>query len=120
MATNFALHVSCFSILINLILAIAAILIGASSSNCAFAVDCGLDVVSSMILLWRFYDENKSCAKVIERRERIACIGLGIMFIISGAVVITKSIVDLTFQAFSSSSVSFICIAIYLNINCHR
>jgi len=113
MECNFPLHISIASIAINLILAIVSLLTGSSSSNCAFAVDCALDVFSSCILLWRFYgdsgrhDENILLTEPsFSRKELVACLGLGIMFIISGFIVMTKSIIDLMFATFSSSSVS--------------
>ena len=131
---NFALHISVASIAIDFVLAVASLLTGTSSSNCAFAVDCFLDVFSNAILVWRFYGEsgirqgysygcanartrltashNKSYQSLtllesdknnndadnessIYRKELIACIGLGIMFIVSGIIVIAKSGLDL-------------------------
>ncbi len=113
MDCNLALHISVASIAINLILAIVSLLTGSSSSNCAFAVDCALDVFSSCILLWRFYgDSNSSNDNILlsesslNRKELMACLGLGVMFIVSGLIVMSKSIIDLIFATFSSSSVS--------------
>lgn len=135
MGYNFALHISVASIAIDFVLAVASLLTGTSSSNCAFAVDCALDVFSNAILVWRFYgdsckrhhrgyghcrpspttrltasrpnsyqtlsfsDRNNNEEAVREsanhRKELVACIGLGIMFIVSGCIVIAKSGVDL-------------------------
>ncbi|CAG2112554.1 unnamed protein product [Medioppia subpectinata] len=118
MAYNFALHISLASIAIDFVLAVASLLTGTSSSNCAFAVDCALDVFSSAILVWRFYGEtgakgygdpnydidsynnqrfglsgNQSPAT--QRKELLACCGLGVMFILSGLIVVGKSGWDL-------------------------
>lgn len=124
MAYNFALHISIASIAIDFVLVVASLLTGTSSSNCAFAVDCALDVFSSAILVWRFYGETSANSHSIysaasarlrdtrhnsyqslnlsgnhqsssHRKELIACIGLGFMFILSGVIVIAKSGVDL-------------------------
>ncbi|CAG2174242.1 unnamed protein product [Oppiella nova] len=113
MAYNFALHISLASIAIDLVLAVASLLTGTSSSNCAFAVDCALDVFSSAILVWRFYGESDPKTSdpnydphyqfglsghqspQSQRKELLACIGLGVMFILSGVIVIGKSGADL-------------------------
>lgn len=101
-----AIIVSALSLLLNLLLAIAALTIAAmanSASISAFAANCLLDVLSSLILLWRFASDSHD--KHLERREQIACLGLAIMFIISGLAVIGKSVADLTLISFSSDEV---------------
>ncbi|XP_054166740.1 transmembrane protein 163-like [Oppia nitens] len=124
MAYNFALHISIASIAIDFVLAVGALLTGTSSSNCAFAVDCLLDVFSNAILVWRFYGDSNgrptppppvpekssllasfdrhpqfqlsgNQSPAIQRKELLACLGLGIMFILSGVIVIGKSAWDL-------------------------
>ena len=130
MGSNLALHISIASIAINFVLAVASLLTGTSSSNCAFAVDCALDVFSSAILVWRFYGDTSSYGgngyasastrltasrhniyqslnlsgnylSPSHRKELIACIGLGIMFIVSGVIVIAKSGLDLAVAEYS-------------------
>lgn len=86
---------SVISIFLNLIMAIAAFVIAAmrdSAATYAFGADCLLDLISSAILLWRFFGNEDHEAT---EKERKACITLGILFVTSAIAVICKASVDI-------------------------
>lgn len=61
-----------------------------SASIYAFAAECLLDMLSSMIVIWQYLTPHYSFA-----RERIACMLLGLFFILSAIAIITKAMDDL-------------------------
>ncbi|XP_058471859.1 transmembrane protein 163a [Solea solea] len=89
------LWVSWFSIVITIILAVAAFTVSImrhSASAFGFAFDATLDVLSSIIVLWRY---SNAAAVHSAHREYIACVILGVVFILSSLCILGKSIHDL-------------------------
>ncbi|KAI5088870.1 transmembrane protein 163 isoform X1 [Silurus meridionalis] len=87
-----ALWVSMVSIVVTLILAIAAFTVSAmrsSASSFGFAFDASLDVLSSIIVLWRY---SNAAAVHSAHREYIACVVLGVVFILSALTIMVKAI----------------------------
>ncbi|XP_060767892.1 transmembrane protein 163a-like [Neoarius graeffei] len=87
-----ALWVSWVSIVVTLILAIAAFTVSAmrsSASAFGFAFDATLDVLSSIIVLWRY---SNAAAVHSAHREYIACVVLGVVFILSALTILIKAI----------------------------
>ncbi|KAM9830514.1 transmembrane protein 163a [Syngnathus typhle] len=90
-----ALWVSWVSIGATIILAIAAFTVSImrhSASAFGFAFDAMLDVLSSVIVLWRY---SNAAAVHSAHREYIACIILGVIFILSSLCIMGKAIHDL-------------------------
>ncbi|XP_026152278.1 transmembrane protein 163a [Mastacembelus armatus] len=90
-----ALWVSWISIVITLILAVAAFTVSFmrhSASAFGFAFDATLDVLSSVIVLWRY---SNAAAVHSAHREYIACVVLGIVFVLSSMCILGKAIHDL-------------------------
>ncbi|KAI3365988.1 hypothetical protein L3Q82_009817 [Scortum barcoo] len=91
-----ALWVSWVSIAVTIVLAIAAFTVSImrhSASAFGFAFDATLDVLSSVIVLWRC---NSNAAAVHSaHREYIACVILGVIFILSSLCILGKAIHDL-------------------------
>lgn len=90
-----ALWVSWVSIVVTMILAIAAFTVSImrhSASAFGFAFDATLDVLSSMIVLWRY---SNAAAIHSAHREYIACVILGVVFILSAITILVKAIHDL-------------------------
>ncbi|KAK9524043.1 hypothetical protein VZT92_017910 [Zoarces viviparus] len=90
-----ALWVSWVSIVITLILAIVAFTVSImrhSASAFGFAFDASLDVLSSAIVLWRY---SNAAAVHSAHREYIACVILGVVFILSSLCILGKAIHDL-------------------------
>ncbi|XP_016894534.1 transmembrane protein 163-like isoform X2 [Cynoglossus semilaevis] len=90
-----ALWVSWTSILVTIVLAIAAFTVSImrnSASAFGFAFDATLDVLSSIIVLWRY---SSAAAVHSAHREYIACVILGVVFILSSLCILGKSIHDL-------------------------
>ncbi|TRY91979.1 hypothetical protein DNTS_013790 [Danionella cerebrum] len=90
-----ALWVSWVSIVVTMILAIAAFTVSImrhSASAFGFAFDATLDVLSSMIVLWRY---SNAAAVHSAHREYIACVILGVVFILSAMTILVKAIHDL-------------------------
>ncbi|XP_037617717.1 transmembrane protein 163-like [Sebastes umbrosus] len=90
-----ALWVSWVSIVITIILAIAAFTVSImrhSASAFGFAFDAALDVLSSVIVLWRY---SNAAAVHSAHREYIACVILGVIFILSSLCIMGKAIHDL-------------------------
>ncbi|XP_051979851.1 transmembrane protein 163-like [Xyrauchen texanus] len=90
-----ALWVSWISIVVTIILAIAAFTVSImrhSASAFGFAFDATLDVLSSMIVLWRY---SNAAAVHSAHREYIACVILGVLFILSSITILAKAIHDL-------------------------
>ncbi|XP_034534019.1 transmembrane protein 163-like [Notolabrus celidotus] len=90
-----ALWVSWVSIGITIILAIVAFTVSImrhSASAFGFAFDATLDVLSSVIVLWRY---SNAAAVHSAHREYIACVILGVVFILSSLCIVGKAIHDL-------------------------
>ncbi|XP_051564196.1 transmembrane protein 163-like [Myxocyprinus asiaticus] len=90
-----ALWVSWISIVVTLILAVAAFTVSFmrhSASAFGFAFDAILDVLSSIIVLWRY---SNAAAVHSAHREYIACVILGVIFILSSMCILGKAIHDL-------------------------
>ncbi|KAM9709175.1 transmembrane protein 163a-like [Menidia menidia] len=90
-----ALWVSWISIVVTLILAVAAFTVSFmrhSASAFGFAFDATLDVMSSAIVLWRY---SNAAAVHSAHREYIACVILGIVFVLSSLCILGKAIHDL-------------------------
>ncbi|XP_060784608.1 transmembrane protein 163a isoform X1 [Neoarius graeffei] len=91
-----ALWVSWISIMVTLILAVAAFTVSFmrhSASAFGFAFDATLDVLSSVIVLWRY---SNAAAVHSAHREYIACVILGVIFILSSMCILGKAIHDLS------------------------
>ncbi|XP_061579947.1 transmembrane protein 163a [Cololabis saira] len=87
-----ALWVSWISIFVTLILAVAAFTVSFmrhSASAFGFAFDATLDVMSSVIVLWRY---SNAAAVHSAHREYIACIVLGVVFVLSSLCILGKAI----------------------------
>ncbi|KAM6934843.1 transmembrane protein 163a-like [Xenentodon cancila] len=87
-----ALWVSWISIVVTLILAVAAFTVSFmrhSASAFGFAFDATLDVMSSVIVLWRY---SNAAAVHSAHREYIACVVLGVVFILSSLCILGKAI----------------------------
>ncbi|XP_030643058.1 transmembrane protein 163a [Chanos chanos] len=90
-----ALWVSWISIVVTIILAVAAFTVSFmrhSASAFGFAFDATLDVLSSIIVLWRY---SNAAAVHSAHREYIACVILGVVFILSSMCILGKAIHDL-------------------------
>ncbi|KAF7216058.1 transmembrane protein 163a [Nothobranchius furzeri] len=90
-----ALWVSWISIVVTLILAVAAFTVSFmrhSASAFGFAFDATLDVMSSAIVLWRY---SNAAAVHSAHREYIACVILGVVFVLSSLCILGKAIHDL-------------------------
>ncbi|XP_023828138.1 transmembrane protein 163a isoform X2 [Salvelinus sp. IW2-2015] len=90
-----ALWVSWVSIFVTLILAVAAFTVsfmGHSASAFGFAFDAALDVLSSIIVVWRYSNASTIHSA---HREYIACVILGVVFILSSLCILGKAIHDL-------------------------
>ncbi|XP_056445156.1 transmembrane protein 163-like [Gadus chalcogrammus] len=90
-----ALWVSWVSIVVTILLAIAAFTVSImrhSASAFGFAFDALLDVLSSIIVLWRY---SNAAAVHSAHREYIACVILGVLFILSSLCIMGKAIHDL-------------------------
>ncbi|XP_010884318.1 transmembrane protein 163 [Esox lucius] len=93
-----ALWVSWVSIFVTLILAIAAFTVSfmrQSASAFGFAFDAALDVLSSIIVVWRY---SNAAAVHSAHREYIACVILGVVFILSSLCILGKAIHDLAIK----------------------
>ncbi|XP_033276167.1 transmembrane protein 163 isoform X2 [Orcinus orca] len=91
-----ALWVSWFSIIVTLALAVAAFTVSVmrySASAFGFAFDAILDVLSSAIVLWRY---SNAAAVHSAHREYIACVILGVIFLLSSVCIVVKAIHDLS------------------------
>ncbi|XP_020503507.1 transmembrane protein 163a [Labrus bergylta] len=90
-----ALWVSWVSIVVTLILAVAAFTVSFmrhSASAFGFAFDATLDVVSSFIVIWRY---SNAAAVHSAHREYIACVVLGVLFVLSSLCILGKAIHNL-------------------------
>ncbi|XP_026570415.1 transmembrane protein 163 [Pseudonaja textilis] len=90
-----ALWVSWASIVVTLALAVAAFTVSVmrySASSFGFAFDATLDVLSSVIVLWRY---SNAAAVHSAHREYIACVILGVIFLLSSLCIVIKAIHDL-------------------------
>ncbi|KAM8806774.1 transmembrane protein 163 isoform 2-T2 [Eudromia elegans] len=63
-----------------------------SASSFGFAFDATLDVLSSVIVLWRY---SNAAAVHSAHREYIACVILGVIFLLSSICIVIKAIHDL-------------------------
>lgn len=87
-----ALWASWLSIVVTLILAVAAFTVSFlkhSASAFGFAFEASLDVLSSVIVIWRY---SNAAAVHSAHREYIACVVLGIVFILSSLCILGKAI----------------------------
>ncbi|XP_059158490.1 transmembrane protein 163a-like [Physella acuta] len=101
-----ALVVSWFSIIFALGAGIAAIVLsmtGNSESLFAFGLDAVLDSLSSCAVVWRFHG-NVDCAYSLAR-ERKACVAIGVLFLVSAASLIIKSVVAIILETHESKEV---------------
>ncbi|XP_037095136.1 transmembrane protein 163-like [Syngnathus acus] len=90
-----ALWVSWVSIVVTLILAVTAFTVSFmrhSASAFGFAFDATLDVLSSIIVLWRY---SNAAAVHSAHREYIACVVLGIVFLLCSLCILGKAIHNL-------------------------
>ncbi|XP_061648832.1 transmembrane protein 163a-like [Phyllopteryx taeniolatus] len=90
-----ALWVSWISIVVTLILAVTAFTVSFmrhSASAFGFAFDATLDVLSSIIVLWRY---SNAAAVHSAHREYIACVVLGIVFVLCSLCILGKAIHNL-------------------------
>nr|XP_033800492.1 transmembrane protein 163 isoform X3 [Geotrypetes seraphini] len=90
-----ALWISWTSIIVTLVLAVAAFTVSVmrhSASSFGFAFDAVLDVLSSAIVLWRY---SNAAAVHSAHREYMACVILGVIFLISALCIVGKAIHDL-------------------------
>lgn len=90
-----ALYVSWVSIVVTLIMAVAAFTVSFmrhSASAFGFAFDATLDVMSSIIVLWRY---SNAAAVHSAHREYIACVILGVIFVLSSLCILGKATHDL-------------------------
>lgn len=90
-----AVIVSWVSIIATLIIGITELVVSANEgSTAAFGLGFSalLDVISSMVVLWRFYEKNDTFSAM---REHMACAFLGFLFIISSVAIAGKGIYDL-------------------------
>ncbi|CAN2391928.1 zinc ion binding [Pristimantis euphronides] len=93
-----ALWVSWTSIVVTLVLAVAAFTVSVmrySASSFGFAFDAVLDVLSSAIVLWRY---SNAAAVHSAHREYLACVILGIIFLLSALCIVVKAIHDLSIR----------------------
>ncbi|KAM8934838.1 transmembrane protein 163 [Pelodytes ibericus] len=93
-----ALWVSWISIVVTLVLAIAAFTVSVmrySASSFGFAFDAVLDVLSSAIVLWRY---SNAAAVHSAHKEYIACVILGVIFLVSALCIVVKAIHDLSIR----------------------
>ncbi|XP_072274180.1 transmembrane protein 163 [Pyxicephalus adspersus] len=93
-----ALWVSWMSIIVTLVLAVAAFTVSVmrySASSFGFAFDAVLDVLSSAIVLWRY---SNAAAVHSAHREYMACVILGVIFLLSALCIVIKAIHDLSIR----------------------
>ncbi|XP_054709609.1 transmembrane protein 163-like isoform X2 [Uloborus diversus] len=77
------------SVILNLILCILSFVFAKlrhSPATFAFAADCILDLLSSLVVIWRYFGSPYRTLSL--SREIKACISLGILFIVAGVGVI--------------------------------
>lgn len=87
----------------NLVLAIAGVVCAIrinSSALYAFAMDCLLDMVCSLVVFWRYYGSNFTIHS--ENRENIACLILGFFFIVSSVGIFSKGLIDVITMSYPS------------------
>ncbi|XP_033990566.1 transmembrane protein 163a [Trematomus bernacchii] len=90
-----ALWVSWVSIVVTLIMAVAAFTVSFmrhSASAFGFAFNATLDILSSFIVLWRY---SNAAAVHSAHREYIACVVLGVVFVLSSLCILGKAIHNL-------------------------
>ncbi|KAM9304812.1 transmembrane protein 163 [Gastrophryne carolinensis] len=93
-----ALWISWMSIGVTLALAVAAFTVSVmrySASSFGFAFDAVLDVLSSAIVLWRY---SNAAAVHSAHREYMACVILGVIFLLSSLCIVSKAIHDLSIR----------------------
>lgn len=84
------------SVVINLVLCILGIVFAAmrrSPATFAFAADCVLDLLSSSVVIWRYFGSHYTMYS--SSRENKACISLGVLFILAGFGVIIEGLLFL-------------------------
>ncbi|KAH9519334.1 hypothetical protein Btru_075283 [Bulinus truncatus] len=101
-----ALVISWTSVIFSLATGLAAIvlsILGNSESLFAFGLDAVLDSLSSCAVIWRFQG-NVDCVYSLAR-ERKACIAIGLLFLVSSASLIIKSVVAIIQETHESKEV---------------
>ncbi|GIY35507.1 transmembrane protein 163 [Caerostris darwini] len=81
------------SLLLTLVLCILSFIFASlrhSPATFAFAVDCVLDLLSSFIVIWRYFGSPYRLGS--RSREYKACISLGILFMVAGIGVIIEGV----------------------------
>ncbi|XP_055926873.1 transmembrane protein 163-like isoform X2 [Argiope bruennichi] len=81
------------SVILSLVLCILAFIFASlrhSPATFAFAADCVLDLLSSFIVIWRYFGSPYRLGSY--SREYKACISLGVLFIVAGVGVIIEGI----------------------------
>ncbi|KAI7808905.1 putative transmembrane protein 163, partial [Triplophysa rosa] len=104
-----ALWVSWISIVVTIILAVAAF------SNDVLQFDATLDVLSSIIVLWRY---SNAAAVHSAHREHLACVILGVIFILSSLCILGKAIHDLATELLPEVDDFLFSVSIVSGITC--
>ncbi|CAH1788573.1 unnamed protein product [Owenia fusiformis] len=115
-----AIATSFLSIFVTLALGVATLVIGFqenSSASFGFALTALLDVMSSAVVLWRYYGGAEK-ALYSPKREFIACIVLGVLFIVSSFTITTKSVISLANISVPSKNPSVYQLALINGILC--
>ncbi|XP_057191960.1 transmembrane protein 163a isoform X1 [Triplophysa rosa] len=113
-----ALWVSWISIVVTIILAVAAFTVSFmrhSASAFGFAFDATLDVLSSIIVLWRY---SNAAAVHSAHREHLACVILGVIFILSSLCILGKAIHDLATELLPEVDDFLFSVSIVSGITC--
>ncbi|XP_014677068.1 PREDICTED: transmembrane protein 163-like isoform X1 [Priapulus caudatus] len=93
---KFTLVLTAISLLITLVLGITSLILSVADNSdaaFAFALDCLLDFLSSMVVLWRFFGKVGNLYS--QHREKLACILLSLLFMISAVCVSVKAVYNL-------------------------
>lgn len=89
------LFVTALSLVATLLLGITCLILSVSDNSdaaFAFSLDCLLDFLTSMVVLWRYFGNVGSVYSY--GRERLACILLGLLFVISSVCITVKATYD--------------------------
>ena len=96
---HYAVAISVVSIVLTIILGCGGAVVAAQSGNIAlfgFALNCFLDVLSTGVVLWRFWPSQvNSPTAVLRERERKASLLIAILFVIAALVIVGKSVAGL-------------------------
>ncbi|XP_074662459.1 transmembrane protein 163a-like [Tubulanus polymorphus] len=94
-----ALIVSYTSIVVTLVIGIFTLVLAIfdnSAASYAFAINSFMDCFTSAVVLWRFHSKEKDM--YASKREVVACIILGVLFLLSFLSTFIKSLHDLIVQ----------------------